>query len=153
MCCAHENLRHAKTPSIYSHGIHGLSLTQSIGEIQLQPQRQRKNSTRRFTGRMFANGLSKMDFDLGGSKWWPEAGSNRRHTDFQSVALPTELSGHDVYMTLLKLCKHRGKKIPHQSGSLSGGQRRDRTADTRIFNPLLYRLSYLAALKRCVLKH
>ena len=25
--------------------------------------------------------------------WWPEAGSNRRHTDFQSVALPTELSG------------------------------------------------------------
>ena len=25
--------------------------------------------------------------------WWPEAESNRRHTDFQSVALPTELSG------------------------------------------------------------
>ena len=68
MCCAHENLRHAKTPNIYSHGIHGLSLTQSIGEIQLQPQRQHKNSTRRFTGRMFANGYSKMDFDLGGKQ-------------------------------------------------------------------------------------
>ena len=68
MCCAHENLRHAKTPSIYSHGIHGPSLTQSIGEIQLQPQRQRKNSTRRFTGRMFANRYSKMDFDLGGKQ-------------------------------------------------------------------------------------
>ena len=27
--------------------------------------------------------------------WWPEAGSNRRHTDFQSVALPTELSGQE----------------------------------------------------------
>src|SRR5690625_7225154 len=27
----------------------------------------------------------------------------------------------------------------------SGGQGRNRTADTRIFNPLLYRLSYLAA--------
>lgn len=27
-----------------------------------------------------------------------------------------------------------------------GGQRRDRTADTRIFNPLLYQLSYLAFL-------
>ena len=27
---------------------------------------------------------------------------------------------------------------------LSGGQRQDRTADTRIFNPLLYQLSYLA---------
>ena len=26
---------------------------------------------------------------------------------------------------------------------LSGAQRRDRTTDTRIFNPLLYRLSYL----------
>ena len=38
-------------------------------------------------------------------------------------------------------------------GKTNGGQRRDRTADTRIFNPLLYRLSYLAALKRCVLKH
>ena len=25
-----------------------------------------------------------------------------------------------------------------------GGQRRNRTADTRIFNPLLYQLSYLA---------
>ena len=30
----------------------------------------------------------------GGVMWWPEAGSNCRHTDFQSVALPTELSGH-----------------------------------------------------------
>ena len=29
-------------------------------------------------------------------------------------------------------------------GKTNGGQRRDRTADTRIFNPLLYRLSYLA---------
>ena len=29
-------------------------------------------------------------------------------------------------------------------GVLSGGQERDRTADTRIFSPLLYQLSYLA---------
>lgn len=39
-------------------------------------------------------------------------------------------------------------------GLLSGGQRQDRTADTRIFNPLLYQLSYLAfvcLVKRCVL--
>ena len=27
------------------------------------------------------------------NKWWPETGSNRRHADFQSAALPTELSG------------------------------------------------------------
>ena len=26
--------------------------------------------------------------------WWPRPGSNRRHTDFQSVALPTELPSH-----------------------------------------------------------
>jgi hypothetical protein len=30
------------------------------------------------------------------------------------------------------------------SRSADGGQGRDRTADTRIFNPLLYQLSYLA---------
>ena len=30
------------------------------------------------------------------------------------------------------------------SRDLSGGQGRNRTADTRIFSPLLYRLSYLA---------
>ena len=29
-------------------------------------------------------------------------------------------------------------------GVLFGGQERDRTADTRIFSPLLYQLSYLA---------
>ncbi len=29
-------------------------------------------------------------------------------------------------------------------GFKSGGERRNRTADTRIFSPLLYRLSYLA---------
>jgi hypothetical protein len=26
--------------------------------------------------------------------WWPEPESNQRHADFQSAALPTELSGH-----------------------------------------------------------
>ena len=26
-------------------------------------------------------------------EWWPEAESNCRHEDFQSTALPTELSG------------------------------------------------------------
>jgi hypothetical protein len=30
--------------------------------------------------------------------------------------------------------------------SINGAQRRNRTTDTRIFNPLLYRLSYLGAL-------
>ena len=26
--------------------------------------------------------------------WWPEVELNHRHADFQSAALPTELSGH-----------------------------------------------------------
>jgi hypothetical protein len=33
---------------------------------------------------------------------------------------------------------------------VNGGQGRNRTADTWIFNPLLYRLSYLAAQERVV---
>ena len=33
-----------------------------------------------------------------------------------------------------------------------GAQRRNRTTDTRIFNPLLYRLSYLGVVERRVLK-
>ncbi len=31
---------------------------------------------------------------LASEGWWPRPGSNRRHTDFQSVALPTELPSH-----------------------------------------------------------
>ena len=46
-------------------------------------------------------------------------------------ALGTE-SSPSLYMAFL------GKK--------SGGQGRDRTADTRIFSPLLYHLSYLTTL-------
>ncbi len=34
----------------------------------------------------------KQKIDL--QNWWPETGSNRRHADFQSAALPTELPGH-----------------------------------------------------------
>ena len=37
---------------------------------------------------------------------------------------------------------HRSKKFQFWDGN--GGQGRDRTADTRIFSPLLYQLSYLA---------
>ncbi len=34
------------------------------------------------------------------------------------------------------------KKSPHREGILNGARGRDRTADTRIFSPLLYQLSY-----------
>jgi hypothetical protein len=32
--------------------------------------------------------------NINGVKWCPETDLNRRHADFQSAALPTELSGH-----------------------------------------------------------
>ena len=32
----------------------------------------------------------------------------------------------------------------HETTGMNGGQGQNRTADTRIFSPLLYRLSYLA---------
>jgi hypothetical protein len=44
----------------------------------------------------------------------------------------------------------RKRKRPTENGQASGigGQGQNRTADTRIFNPLLYRLSYLAIVSR-----
>jgi hypothetical protein len=38
--------------------------------------------------------MSKQFNDFSGVKWCPETDLNRRHADFQSAALPTELSGH-----------------------------------------------------------
>ena len=56
--------------------------------------------------------------------WSGKRGSNPRPSRWQRDALSTEL-------------------FPQ-----IGGQRRDRTADTGIFSPLLYQLSYLAAYKK-----
>ena len=41
-----------------------------------------------------------------------------------------------------------GPGISPLAWSFAGGERRNRTADARIFSPALYRLSYLAALSR-----
>ena len=38
-----------------------------------------------------------------------------------------------------------GLQLSFRNSLVNGGQRQNRTADTRIFNPLLYRLSYLAS--------
>ena len=54
-------------------------------------------------------------------EWWPRPGSNRRHTDFQSVALPTELPS------------------PVRENGRSAGIR---TLDPVIKSHLLYQLSY-----------
>lgn len=41
-------------------------------------------------------------------KWWSEAESNCRHADFQSAALPTELSNHEkkynYIFVIIKVC-------------------------------------------------
>jgi hypothetical protein len=48
-------------------------------------------------------------------KWCPERDLNLRHKDFQSSALPTELSGHIIFMHLLgsalPLINQRGKTV------------------------------------------
>ncbi len=36
----------------------------------------------------------KVTFGLFRLKWWPVSESNQGHSDFQSLALPTELTGH-----------------------------------------------------------
>ncbi len=61
-------------------------------------------------------------------KWCRLEDLNPQPTDYKSVALPIELSRH----------KKKQK---------NGGSGRNRTADTRIFSPLLYRLSYRANIK------
>ena len=42
--------------------------------------------------------LSNWKFDI--KRWWPISESNQGHTDFQSVALPTELIGHGKFCKL-----------------------------------------------------
>ncbi len=36
-------------------------------------------------------------------KWWPDPGSNWGHKDFQSFALPTELSSHQGAILKLEM--------------------------------------------------
>ena len=64
--------------------------------------------------------LSELDWN-----WWPRPGSNRRHTDFQSVALPTELPSHRF-------------SVHGENGRSTG----IRTLDPVIKSHLLYQLSY-----------
>jgi hypothetical protein len=54
--------------------------------------------------------LKKKDLALGVKSfiyWWPETGSNRRHADFQSAALPTELSGLSAFDTCGRIYEFR----------------------------------------------
>ena len=68
-----------------------------------------------------------------------------------------------MFLSRYKNCQTFGKKrqTRNQGGikvsrklsnfrDLSGAQSRNRTSDTRIFNPLLYQLSYLGTVSRSV---
>src|SRR6056297_1048670 len=93
-------------------------------------------------------------------QWCRGTESNCRHGDFQSPALPTELPRHRNRRNwLLGKSGKDGKEnlspgFRTQKNALSrkgqgvfnavdGAEGQNRTADTGIFSPLLYRLSYL----------
>ena len=59
-------------------------------------------------------------------EWWPETESNRQPRWVDTSQ-----------------CRHSAENL-FEAGRWNGGQRQNRTVDTRIFNPLLYQLSYLA---------
>ena len=50
-------------------------------------------------------------------------------------------------------CQAQKENAPHEAGHYLnlGGPGRNRTTDTRIFNPLLYRLSYQAKNRDCTI--
>ncbi len=63
-------------------------------------------------------------------KWSGKRDSNSRPSPWQGDALPLSYS---------RISKGKAKSLP---GILNGASGRNRTADTRIFSPLLYQLSY-----------
>src|SRR6478672_3951688 len=82
-------------------------------------------------------------------EWWPGTESNRRHGDFQSPALPTELPGHDVAagrrerprITAARRCGVKGnngtqhaqpnRKVTHENNPVSGSAARTSGAGRR----------------------
>ena len=57
-------------------------------------------------------GFSK-HYELPENKWCPEPELNQRHADFQSAALPTELSGHSFKAGILvdEVCNFIGMRV------------------------------------------
>ena len=64
-----------------------------------------------------ANEISLASFDF---KWCPETESNCRHEDFQSSALPTELSGRNRKLFISKdALSVKGNSADQQAGGVS----------------------------------
>src|SRR5690606_7764070 len=64
------------------------------------------------------------------ARWWPGAGSNHRHADFQSAALPTELPGHSRAGAAVASAAGA-----YYSGPLTGSSRQ--RAETAVLTALL----------------
>src|SRR6185436_1752868 len=69
-------------------------------------------------------------------EWWPRADSPV--LDFAQRCAPAKSMVAKGGFTRAPFC------LALRAGEIDGGQGRNRTTDTRIFSPLLYRLSYLA---------
>ena len=96
--------------------------------------------------------------------WWPRPGSNRRHADFQSAALPTELPSHMPgangrgagIRTLDPVIKsHLLYQLSYApiSPLSSGARNGTRTRDNHLGKVALYQLSYPRIAKTCVVYH
>ena len=72
-----------------------------------------------------------------GAFQWPEPDLNRRHTDFQSVALPTELSG----LLVIRGCKDKTEK-----GNTKFSGKKNTFANTNACNCYIFSLSITAIL-------
>ena len=77
-------------------------------------------------------------------KWWLGPGSNQRHTDFQSVALPTELPSQMAVPTRLELAisSVTDWHVNHYTmGPFFGCGGRIWTNDLRVMSPMSYHCS------------
>ena len=73
-----------------------------------------------------------------GEKFGPQTGVEKHESPKHPLAGPL------AQVKKVWNCGEYCKKNPRKTGVSDGGQRGDRTPDTRIFSPLLYQLSYLA---------
>ena len=107
-----------------------------------------------------AQAFSNQPFEEPSIKTCPEPESNQRHEDFQSSALPTELSGHRLYKSLscgsrIWTCDLRVmsptsfQTAPSRDIKLNSHKRkaddRTRTDNLLITNQLLCQLSHIGA--------
>lgn len=88
-----QNERNKKDPHLHEDHFSGRDLVGKTGFEPATSCSQSRRSTR-------LSYFPVCDFHPKEEKWWLETGLNRRHADFQSAALPTELSSHELPTTL-----------------------------------------------------